>query len=52
MISSRGPASVCTVPAGSIGLVLRAFGDSSQASLEPAVKLEVAGAGTIRQVAR
>lgn len=37
---------------GKLGLVLRAFGDSSQASLDPAVKLEVAGSGTIRQVSR
>lgn len=37
---------------GALGLVLRQYGDGAQASLEPAVKLEVAGAGTIRQVSR
>ncbi len=37
---------------GALGLVLRAYGDGTQASLEPAVKLEVAGAGTIRAVSR
>lgn len=37
---------------GALGLVLRPFGESTQQSLEPAVKLEVAGAGTIRQVSR
>jgi hypothetical protein len=37
---------------GRLGLALRAFGDSSQQPLDPAVRLEVAGSGTIRQVSR
>jgi pilus assembly protein CpaB len=37
---------------GSLGLALRAFGDSSEHSLEPSVRIEAAGSGTIRQVSR
>jgi pilus assembly protein CpaB len=40
------------VSQGKLGLALRAFGDSSQQSLDPAVRVEAAGSGTIRQVSR
>jgi pilus assembly protein CpaB len=37
---------------GKLGLALRAYGDSSENSLEPSVRLEAAGSGTIRQASR